>query len=273
VAERVARHGWPSVLREPGLLRRANVAGLLFALGLLLLGEACVRLLDLADSVAAPGDAAGALMRGLFDGTLSGEVATTLVTYVEGLALAVGIGVPLGIAIGSSRTVESASSVVVEFLRPIPAVALIPLAIFWFGLGTPMLRFLVAYAAVWPILVHTVYGVRGVDRMLYDVAATSGVTGAARIARVSVPAALPSVATGIRISAALALVVCVTAEYFVGTEGVGHYMKVHGAAYRLPELYAAAALTGLLGLAVDVAFRSGERRVLFWVGEARTRPR
>jgi len=88
-----------------------------------------------------------------------------------------------------------------------------------------------------------------------------------------VPAALPSIVTGIRISAALALVVCVTAEYFVGTQGIGHYMQDHGAAYRLPELYAAAALTGLLGLAIDVALRSSERRVLFWVGEERARRR
>ena len=271
MAERVARDSRPSVLREPGLLRRANVAGLLFALALLLLAEACVRLFNLFDSVAAPSDTAGALIEEISDGTLSGEIATTIVTYVQGLALAVAIGVLLGVAIGSSRTIDDATSVVVEFLRPIPAVALIPLAIFWFGLGTPTIRFLVAYAGVWPILIHTIQGVRGVDRMLFDVAATSGVTGAARIVRVSVPAALPSIATGIRISAALALVVCVTAEYFVGTEGIGHYMQDHGAAYRLPELYAAAALTGLLGLAVDVAVRSGERRVVFWVGEERAR--
>ena len=82
-----------------------------------------------------------------------------------------------------------------------------------------MLRFVVAYAAVWPILVHTVYGIRGVDRMLYDVAATSGVSGMTRVARVSVPAALPGIATGIRVGAAIALVVCVTAEFFVGTQG------------------------------------------------------
>ena len=269
----VARDSQSGVLRERGPLRHANVAGWLFALALLVLAEAAVRLLDLSDSVAAPAGAAGALVDGISDGTLSGEILTTLATYLQGLALAVAIGVALGVAIGSSRTIESASSVVVEFLRPIPAVALIPLAIFWFGLGTPMLRFLVAYAAVWPILVHTVYGVRGVDRVLHDVAATSGVRGAARITRVSVPAALPSIATGIRISAALALAVCVTGEYFVGTEGIGHYMQDHAATYRLPELYAAAALTGILGLAIDVSLRSAERRVLFWVGEERVRPR
>jgi len=249
------------------------VAGWLFALVLLVLAEGAVRLLDLSTSVAAPSDAARALVEGMADGTLSGEIATTLGTYVQGLVLAIAVGVPLGVAIGSFRAIEDASSVVVEVLRPIPAVALIPLAIFWFGLGTPTIRFLVAYAAVWPILVHTVYGVRGVDRMLYDVAAASGVTGVARIVRVSVPAALPGIVTGIRISSALALVVCVTAEYFVGTQGIGDYMQAHGLAYRLPELYAAAALTGLLGLAIDAAVRSGERRVLFWAGEERAQGR
>ena len=153
---------------------------MLFAAAVLVLAEAAVRLFDLSDSVAAPSEAAEALLGGLRDGTLAGEIGATLAVYVQGLGLALAIGVVLGIAIGVSRTIEDALSVVVEFLRPIPAVALIPLAIVWFGLGTPMLRFVVAYAAVWPILVHTVYGIRGVDRVLYDVAATSGVTGVKR---------------------------------------------------------------------------------------------
>jgi NitT/TauT family transport system permease protein len=246
---------------------------LLFAAAVLVLAEAAVRLFDLSDSVAAPSDAAGALVHGLWDGTLSSEIVTTLEVYVQGLALALAIGVGLGIAIGLSRTIDAGSSVVVEFLRPIPAVALIPLAILWFGLGTPMLRFVVAYAAVWPILVHTVYGIRGVDRMLYDVAATSGVTGVARVARVSVPAALPGIATGIRVSAAIALVVCVTAEFFFGTRGIGAYMQAQQAAYRIPDLYAAVLLAGLIGLAIDAALRSTQRWALFWVGEERARRR
>jgi ABC-type nitrate/sulfonate/bicarbonate transport system permease component len=246
---------------------------MLFAAAVLVLAEAAVRLFDLSDSVAAPAEAAGALVDGLWDGTLAGEIAATLEVYVQGLALAVAIGVVLGIAIGVSRTIEDATSVVVEFLRPIPAVALIPLAILWFGLGTPMLRFVVAYAAVWPILVHTVYGIRGVDRMLYDVATTSGVTGVARVARVSVPAALPGIATGVRVGAAIALVVCVTAEFFFGTQGIGAYMQAQQAAYRIPELYAAVLLAGLIGLAIDAALRSTQRRALFWVGEERARRR
>jgi ABC-type nitrate/sulfonate/bicarbonate transport system permease component len=244
---------------------------LLFAAAALVLAEAAVRLFDLEDSVAAPSDAAGALVDQLRDGALSDEIVTTLEVYVQGLALAVAIGVGLGIAIGISRTIEDGTSVLVEFLRPIPAVALIPLAILWFGLGTPMLRFVVAYAAVWPILVHTVYAIHGVDRMLYDVAATSGVTGFRRVARVSVPAALPGIATGVRVSAAIALVVCLTAEFFFGTQGIGAYMQAQQAAYRIPELYAAVILAGLIGLAVDVVLRGTQRRAFFWVGEERAR--
>ena len=246
---------------------------MLFAAAVLVLAEGAVRLFDFSQSVAAPSDAAGALVDGLWGGTLSDEIVTTLAVYVQGFALALVLGVVLGIAIGISRTIEDGTSVVVEFLRPIPAVALIPLAILWFGLGTPMLRFVVAYAAVWPILVHTVYGIRGVDRMLYDVAETSGVTGVARVARVSVPAALPGIATGIRVGASIAFVVCVTAEFFFGTQGIGAYMQAQQAAYRIPELYAAVLLAGLVGLAIDAALRRTERRALFWVGEERARGR
>ena len=104
----------------------------------------------------------------------------------------------------ASRTLLDATSVVIEFLRPIPGIALIPLALLAFGLGVPTVRFVVAYAAAWPILLNTLYGVRGVDRMLHDVARTSGVGRTGRLFRVTLPAALPSIATGIRVSAAIA---------------------------------------------------------------------
>ena len=262
-----ARDSQVAVRGVRGRVGRANVAGWLFVLAVLGVAEAGVRLFGLSESVATPSATLRALVDGLASGSLSGELGSTLESYLEGLLLAAVVGIPLGIAIGSVRAIDDATSVVIEFLRPIPAVALIPLAILFLGLGTPMLRFVTAYAAVWPILIHTVYGVRGVDRMLYDVAETSGVTGAARIVRVTIPAALPGIATGIRVSASVALVVCVTAEFFFGADGIGSYMQSQQAAFRIPELYAAAALTGLLGVAVDAILRSGERRAVFWVGE------
>jgi NitT/TauT family transport system permease protein len=252
------------------VLSRVNAAGWSFFLLVAIAVEAAVRWLDLHDSVAAPSSAARALREGIVDGTLSGEIATTLESYVQGLALAIALGVVAGVLIGSSRTLLAASSVVVEFLRPIPAVALIPAAIFVFGLDTPMRRFVIAFAAVWPILVNTIYGVRGSDRFLHDVARTSGVGRTGRLIRVTLPAALPSIATGIRVSASLALLVCVTAEFVVGTGGgLGSYMQEQQNAERIPEMYAAVVVVGVLGYLVSAGLRATEHRLLPWIGERR----
>ena len=231
--------------------------------------ELVIRLFELDDSLAAPSDTVRALVDGLSSGTLSRALGTTLESYVQGFALAIAIGVALGVVIGSSRTLLAATSVVIEFLRPIPAVALIPVAILLFGLGISMTRFVIAYAALWPILINTLYGVRGSDRMLHDVARTSGVSRAGRLVRVTLPTALPSIVTGIRVSASIALLVGVTAEFVTGTGGIGSYMQRQQLAYQLPELYAAVLLTGLLGYLINIALRETERRVVFWVGEER----
>jgi NitT/TauT family transport system permease protein len=250
-------------------MKRANLAGWLFLVLLAGLLEACVRLFELSDSVAAPSATLRALAEELSSGGLLGEMGTTLESYAEGYALAVAVGVVLGVAIGSSRVLLDASSVLIEFLRPIPGVALIPLAILFFGLGLPMLRFVIAYAALWPILINTLYGVRGGDRILHDVARTSGVTSLGRLVRVTLPSALPSIATGIRVSAAIALLVCVTAEFVTGTEGIGAYMQRQQLGFQLPELYAAVLLVGLIGYVINATLRAAERRAVFWVGEER----
>jgi ABC-type nitrate/sulfonate/bicarbonate transport system permease component len=249
-----------------------NVSGWLLVAALLVLLELCVRRFDLHDSIAAPSETLRALGEGLSSGELSGELRTTLGRYVEGLAIAIVLGVALGVLIGSSRMLVDASSVLLELLRPIPAVVLIPAAMVALGLGTPMIRFVVAWAAVWPILITTLYGVRGTDRMLHDVSATSGVAGLRKLVRVTLPAALPSIATGIRVSAPIALLVCVTAEFLtVAGGGLGTYMQQKQTALELPELYAAATLTALLGYAINVVLRATERRAVFWVGEERVR--
>jgi len=257
------------VRRVHRLVKRANLAGWLFVVLLSAVLEAVVRLFELQDSLPPPSATLHALADGMVSGTLPGELVTTLESYAVGLALAIVGGVVLGVAIGSSRTLLDASFVVIEFLRPIPAVALIPLAILFFGVGVPMRRLLIAYGALWPILINTLYGVRGTDQVLHDVAATSGVTRVGRLVRVTLPAALPSIATGIRVSASLALLVGVTAEFVIGTEGIGSYMQRQQLAYQLPELYAAIVLVGLLGYVINVGLRVTEQRVVFWVGEKR----
>jgi ABC-type nitrate/sulfonate/bicarbonate transport system permease component len=250
-------------VKNPNLVGWAVVV--LVAVGV----EVSVQLFDLHDSVAAPSDTMRALVDELRSGALSSELRTTLLTYAQGFGLAVVLGVGLGVVIGSSRTLIDATSVLLEFLRPIPGVALIPLSFLIFGIGIPTNRFVIAYAATWPILVHTLYGVRGSDRLLHDVARTSGITRPGRLVRVALPAAAPSIATGIRVSASIALLVGVTAEYVVGSEGIGAYMRQRQFAFELPELYAALLLTALLGYAINVVLRVTERRAVFWVGEVR----
>ena len=247
-----------------------NLIGWLFVVLTALLAEVAIRVFDYDSSIATPSSTVQALAEQLSSGELSSEIGETLVAYAEGLALAIVIGVAAGLLIGSSRTLLDATSVVIEFLRPIPGVALIPVVILFLGLGIPTRRFIVAYAAAWPILINTLYGVRGVDRTFHDVARTSGVGRAGRLFRVTLPAALPSIATGIRVSAAVALLVCVTAEFVIGTGGIGTYMERQQIALRLPELYGGVVLVGLLGYLINVGLRMVERRTLFWSGEERS---
>ena len=254
-----------------GPVKRLNLSGWLVVALLAGIGELAVRAFDLEDSVAAPSDALRALGTGLWSGGLSGELATTLESYVEGLALAVAFGVVLGLAIGSSAALLEALSPLIEFMRPIPAVAIIPLAVLFLGLDASMRRVVIAFAAFWPVLINTIYGVRGGDRMLHDVARTSGVGRTGRLFRVTLPSALPSIFTGVRVSAAIALLVCVTAEFLIGTGGVGTYMDRQQIANRLPEMYAAVILVGLIGYLMNVGLRALQRRTLFWAGEERSR--
>ena len=262
---------WSENARDSPPVKRVNVAGWLFVVLVALLAEAGVRAFDYGQSIAAPSSTVRALYEELMDGALSGKIGFTLEAYLEGLAIAIAIGVVVGVLVGGSRTMLDGSSLVIEFIRPIPAVALIPLAILLFTpFGIAAHRFVVAFAAVWPILINTIYGVRGVDRVLHDVARTSGVGRVGRLFRVTLPAALPSIAVGIRISAAIALVVCVTAEFRTSAGGIGAYMQDQYAALSIPELYAAVLLVALLGYGVNVGLRAVERRTLFWAGEERS---
>ena len=251
-------------------MKRVNVAGWLFVVLVTLLVEAGVRVFDYETSIATPSSTFEALCDELRSGSLSGELGDTLSAYFQGLALAIVVGVAAGLLIGSSRTLLDATSVVIEFLRPIPAVALIPLAILFFGPRRPRasLRDRVRGRLADPHQ-HALRRAR-VDRMLHDVARTSGVGRTGRLFRVTLPAALPSIATGIRVSAAIALLVCVTAEFVIGTGGVGTYMERQQIANRLPEMYAAVILVGLIGYLMNVGLRVVQRRTLFWAGEERS---
>ncbi len=191
-------------------------------------------------------------------------VGNTLQGWVIGLGLAVLLGVPAGILIGSSRWAYRALRVPIEFLRPIPSVALIPLAVLVYGTGLQSKVFLATFASFWPLLIQTIYGVQDVDPVATDTARAFQLGRFERLWRITVPSAVPYIATGIRIASAVALILCVTAELVIGSAGLGREINSASSGGNVDLMYAMIIATGLLGWLLNIAATMVERRVLHW---------
>lgn len=202
----------------------------------------------------------------LGDPEFLGHVGGTVLAWTGGMALAIGVGSSLGLALGLSPRAERAATAAIEVLRPIPSVALLPLAILLLGRGLDMKVALAAYAATWPILVNTLAGVRSVDPVAVDTARVFGLGRPAVLRWVVIPSAAPLAFGGIRISAAVALIVVISAELLAGGgSGLGTWMLgVSQAGVAREQLWAGILASGLLGLALNGLLTSGERRLLGW---------
>src|SRR5580765_4580872 len=184
--------------------------------------------------------------------------------WAIGLGLAIVLAVPIGIALGSSDFAASAFRVPIEFLRPIPSAALIPLLFLTLGANLKSEIFLATFGAFWPLLVQTMYGVRDVDPIATDTARSFRVGKLERLYRVTLPSALPYIFTGIRISSAVALILAFTAELFMGTGGLGVAMNVAETFGINEQIYALALATGFLGVGIHFLVSAVEKRVLRW---------
>jgi len=191
-------------------------------------------------------------------------VGQTMQGWAVGLAVAAAIAIPVGIFVGSSRPLYRSVRAVIEFLRPIPSVALIPLAVLIWGSGLESKVFLAAFASTWPLLMQTLYGVQDVDPVATDTARSFGFSRPQRLLYVTLPSAVPYIATGVRISAAVALILAVTAELVIGAPGLGREINIARQGGAVDIMYALIAVTGLLGWGVNVLFTRAERRVLHW---------
>jgi ABC-type nitrate/sulfonate/bicarbonate transport system permease component len=190
--------------------------------------------------------------------------AYTVRGWALGLAIATVLAIPLGILLGSNELAGRAFRVPIEFLRPIPSAVLIPLLFLTLGTSLKSEVFLAAFGAFWPLLVQTIYGVRDVDPLAIDTARSFGVGKLERLYRITLPSAMPYIATGLRISSTVSLILAFTAELFMGMPGLGQAMN-YAQAYGLnDQLYALAIATGFLGLAVHFLMVRVERRVLHW---------
>lgn len=249
--------------------RTFNTTGFAFAVVLTLAWEYAARKNWLTSYVPPPSDVFTAMWQGLMNGDISSQIGTTLYVYFRSLFLGAALAILIGILMGTYRPVYNAFKVIIEFMRPIPSVAMIPLAILFFGLGATMRSVVITYAVFWPLLINTLYGVRGIDPQALDVARNFGVTGAEALRRVTLPSALASIATGFRISASIALIVTVTTELVAGNSGIGFFISQMEQANRLPPMYAAIILTGIMGYFLNWIYFNLEHKIVFWTPAAR----
>ena len=194
----------------------------------------------------------------------------TIRGWALGLGVAAALAIPLGILLGSSDFAATAFRVPIEFLRPIPSAALLPVLFLTLGTTLNSEIFLAAFGAFWPLLVQTMYGVRDVDPVALDTSRSFGVSGFERLYRIKLPSAVPYIATGMRISSTVALILAFTAELFMGTPGLGQKVNYASSFGLHEQLYAYALATGFLGLAIHVVTTAAERRLLRWHPSQRT---
>ncbi|MGW3103551.1 ABC transporter permease [Streptomyces sp. NPDC001100] len=199
------------------------------------------------------------------------DVAVTLRAWALGLGIACAIAIPLGLLLGSVPVVDDAVRAVIEFLRPLPSVALIPLVSLLLGSGTGTEVTLIAYASIWPILFNTVYGLGETDPLAKDTLRAFGFGRLSILLRVELPATAPFIAAGLRISAATALILATATELLSGFgQGLGIFIaQAQLATDGTKDVLAGVVWAGVLGLVVNGVLVWGERRAFPWTAGAR----
>jgi ABC-type nitrate/sulfonate/bicarbonate transport system permease component len=192
------------------------------------------------------------------------NVGRTMTAWAIGLVIATVLAVVLGTVIGLVPFLRRATHTTVEFLRPIPSVALIPLAVLLYGIRLPAALVIIVFASFWQVFVQVLYGVADVDAVARDTARSFGLSRGSRIVNLVLPTALPYLMTGLRLAAAVALILAVTAEMVIGIPGLGQQIVLAQSAGNYTQVYALVVVTGLIGLLINVLFGLIERRSLSW---------
>ncbi|MFD3684025.1 ABC transporter permease [Nocardiopsis sp. NPDC058631] len=191
-------------------------------------------------------------------------VGDTLAGWALGLAIAFVAAVVLGFTLGALPRVRAFTNSTVDFLRPIPSVALIPLAVLMYGTDIRSTLLLVVYACFWLIYIQVLYGVADVDPVAEQTARSYGLGRLARVRHVVWPTTLPYLMTGLRLAAAVALILSITAQLIIGSPGIGREIAVAQSSGAVASVYALIVATGGLGVLINTGVRALERRVLRW---------
>lgn len=200
---------------------------------------------------------------------LGSDVLPSLRRFALGFGLAATLGVAGGTVIGLAPRLRQASQPVTEFVRSVPSPLLFPFALVVFGIGDDSKVALIALGAVWPVLLSTVDGVRGVDPQTLDVARSYGLPRRMRLSHVILPAASPKIVAGLRIALSVALLLMVVSEMQGGTNGLGFQVRAAQRSFDTAETYAGVIVIGIIGLVANLVFVAVEGRVMRWHRGAR----
>ena len=246
---------------------RPFIRNLIGLAGFFLIWEGAVRL-NLIERVflPTPTDVAARLVDLLGQESFVRDVIATVLAWLLALCLSVAVAVPAGLLLGSLPSVRTATRVLIEFLRPVPPVALIPLIMMVLGSGPEAKITLAFYASVWPILFNIIYALDDIDPLLVETAKSFGNSRLRVMATVALPHAAPFAFTGLRLSAAIALIVTVSTEYLAGSDiGVGAFIiDTASNIGAMDQVLAGTVVIGIIGFLVNGGLERLGRRVFRW---------
>jgi sulfonate transport system permease protein len=196
------------------------------------------------------------------------DVLPSMRNLVLGYLIAVVVGVLLGVLLGRVPTAEFAVAPILHFFRSVPPAALLPLFILGMGPTTAMRVSVIAFGSVWPTLLATIDGVRGVDPLTLDVTRIYRTSRARRFFRVLIPAASPLILAGMKTSLAFSIILVVVSEMMASTEGIGFFIFSSQQYFNLPALWAGTIVMGVIGYVLSEIFFVSERRLVRWKGDS-----
>jgi ABC-type nitrate/sulfonate/bicarbonate transport system permease component len=205
-----------------------------------------------------------ALAASVQTGALVSQFMITVGRFLEAYFLSAAIGVALGIILGYFRSVHQLFETFIEFLRPMPSVAIIPVAILMLGISDSMIVAVTIYATIWPILINTIDGVRHIEPVLIQTGRTFGLSKGKILWKVILPAASPYIVTGLRVGLSIALILVTTAEMVAGSKGLGFFILDEERSMNSGNMYAGVIVVAALGYALNRLFLALEAKALKW---------
>ena len=196
------------------------------------------------------------------------DIFVTIYRTSVGFVISILIGVPIGLLMGYSQRINDSLEFIVDFLRSIPGTALIPLFMFFFGIGNESKIAMGAFASSLVVIINTMYGVSHSNKTRRMAAQTIRINRFQLLAKVIFPDALPEIFVGLRIGLSTTLILVVVSEMFLGTiVGIGHRIYNSQLLYRVEEMYAVIIIAGILGYGLNKLFVLLEKKVIHWEGK------